>query len=210
MVDIVTVIGVWFLSLVSAFISVRQPKGVDWYAPISNKIKMIMTFINISVVLVVIVLLLCVIPTQLWKILVVSVVCIILISFLCFKRAFKSNNSASSNSYDKNLLDNICKLLTVFNSAFAILNIVYMAYIYYLCGINKIIVENQITPLEGIFGADSALVVHGTILFWSAISMTVITAKSWNIKEENGSENNRKVICTAKFYAKRITNRNRT
>lgn len=210
MSDILTVIGVWIISLMFAFISVRQPKGVDWYAPISNKIKMLMTFTNISVVLVVIVLLLCIIPTQLWKIAIISAICVIIILFLCLKRTFKNNNATGSNSYDKNLLDNICKLLTVFNSAFAVLNVAYMAYIYYLCGIKEIIIKNQITTLEGIFNADSALLVHSTILFWSAISMSVVTAKSWNIKEENGSENNRRITCTAKFYAKRITNRNRT
>ena len=210
MADILTVIGVWILSLMLAFISVRQPKGVDWYAPISNKIKMLMTFTNISIVLVVIVLLLCVVPIRFWKIVVVSVVCIILIFFLCFKETVKRKNNSTSNNYDENLLDNICKLLTVFNSVFAVLNIAYMAYIYYLCGIKEIVIENQMTPLEGIFSSDSALIVHGIILFWSAISMTIITARSWNIKEENGNKNSRNVICTAKFYAKRITNRNRT
>lgn len=209
MVDIITVTGIWSVSLIFAFVSVRQPKGVDWYAPIGNKMKMIMTFINISIVLIVMVQIFLAIPKQLWKIGVVSLICLAIIFYLCFNKKIPKSKNTSTN-YDNTLLDNICKLLTVFNSLFALLNICYMIYIYYMFAMEKGFDITDISFLSDVFRIESALSVHGTILLWSAISTSIVTAKSWGLENNNSIPIDPQKFCTAKYYAKRITDRNRS
>lgn len=55
MIDIIASFIMWFISLVVAFVCIRQPKGIDWYAPISKKQKMIMSLINLSILIFIII-----------------------------------------------------------------------------------------------------------------------------------------------------------
>lgn len=220
--DIIAVVGVWLVSLVSAFISVRQPKGVDWYAPISNKQKMIMTFINISIGLLVVILTFLIIPGQLWKIVVTSGAYIIIVLFFLFysysendkKKMGTPDNgdedidkdNISDNGKDT-LLDIFSKILTVFNSMFLLMNIAYMLYVYDNI---KSTIENNKDAIQYIFTNNDVLLVHGIILFWTTMSAIVITKNGWEYHKEINDyfEEKRQKKYTASFCARRITNRN--
>lgn len=151
MYDVLAVVGVWSISLIVAFLSVRQAKGIDWYAPISSKWKMTMTLINISIGLGGMMLVFLVVPGRLWKVIVTSVICIIISCFFIFQYILSSRkpeytdmdrtaqnesiesvqNGIEEDSNEKNtLLDVFSKILTVFNVTFLFTNIIYVLGAY--------------------------------------------------------------------------------
>jgi len=226
MFDIITVVGIWMLSLPAAFVSVRQPKGSDWYAPISSKQKMLMSLVNMAVGLLVITLLLLTIDGQIKKVIVVSSLCIIIILFFSankirngFDRIKKVSASAPLKTMpeeiktdkeiereeENNTLNIVfAKILTVFNTVFTLLNIAYMFYIHKNLGIEAATVTDILT-------ADSTLPVHAALLFWTTISAIALTSSGWHFDDtvSSATEGKRRVSHSVKFFAKRITDRNR-
>lgn len=229
MIDIITIVGIWLVSLVFAFVSVRQAKGVDWYAPISNKQKMIMTLINVSIVLLVMIFIFAIIQGILWKIVVVSGVCIIIILYFSYPQLLDpirnklakskkeentsnylilndNDNDNNNSNHDKNtLLDIFSRILTVFNSMFFLTNILYVLYTY------ENIKNDSNSVFEAIFINNSVFPVHATILFWTTMSAIVITKKGWEYHKEveQTSEEKKRKKYYAHFFAKRITDRNK-
>ncbi|MCH5279142.1 MAG: hypothetical protein J1E60_05055 [Christensenellaceae bacterium] len=208
MIDIVAIVGVWLVSLVSSLISGRQPKGVDWYAPISKKQKMMMTLINISIGLLVMILSLLIIYGQLWKILIITATCVIIILYFSLHQFFRKKSGNHKEDPEKDtLLDIFSKMLTVFNSVFLLTNI---AYIYYIYEKIKNVIEDNSSVIENIIANNDVLLIHGVILLWTTMSAIVITKNGWEYHREieNSFEDKKRKKHNASFFARRVTDRN--
>jgi hypothetical protein len=200
---------IWFFALLPAFLSVRRSKGSDWYAPITNRIKMIMNLINISVALVMFVLVLIIIikSVVLKAIFTVVIFAALLVCFWTLNRRGE-NNSASDTIEDSGqlngtgedtLVDVLSKILTVFNSVFLCLNIAYVFYV-------ESNLPDDKNDLQDIVEADSVLVIHATLLCCTTITTFVLTRRGWKYNDA--------VVVSKRTYsaadiAKRIVGRNK-
>lgn len=107
------------------------------------------------------------------------------------------------------LKDIFSKVLTVFNSVFITLNITYCVIIMrYKYKTWYALLDVSISELDSI---ETVLPVHITFLFWSTLAAIIMTSRSWKFSETiNNLKKNKKVtVHTSKYYADRITNRNR-
>lgn len=198
---------------------------MDWYAPISNVQKMIMTLINMSILLIVLIFFFYNIKNLIWKICIISAVSLTIILFFLLqsKTRFIKDTKESSQSFSqiepttynqpaaqnsKNTLQDVfSKIMTVFNSVFTIMNVFYFIYIFETL---KDTIPDNNAVFNMVFTADNALIIHGTILFWSTISTVILSAKGWQYDDEIKRISKKKRIeYNAEFFANRVTERNR-
>lgn len=138
--DRLTVILIWFLSIMVSIISIVQTRGKDWYTPITNKQKMVMTIINASVLFMVIVFMYDALFIDFSKTLIISLVTLIIILFFISPPIFskvlflfgkknhpldsdtdmdKPMDSINSLAEEKSTLkEYLQKFITVFNCTF--------------------------------------------------------------------------------------------
>ena len=228
MIDILSIFGIWSVSLLVAFLSVYQPKGEEWYAPKSNKTRMIMTLLNTAILLVLLIYILYSIHNDDLKIkvLIISAAFVGITLFLSFTyivenilkkkdKPNQQNSSAASNSTSsrKNyrqittLREVLSTVLTFFNTAFVCLNVIYVFILVLRTG-GFSVAQAEVQQL---LTSSNVIIVHSTILFWNTILAIILTSNGWKYNDEiNGTQHRKKQIkYDADYYANRITGRNK-
>lgn len=230
MINIIASFIMWLISLTIAFVCIRQPKGIDWYAPISKKQKMIMSLINLSILIFIIIIALASVNDSTVNVVVISICCVATIVYLSIDSlvskiktaiikpapatSVQQNTQIDIDDGQNTLKDIFSKVLTVFNSVFVTLNITYCVIIMY-CKYESwdVLLSMSISELDSIETvlSNNVLPVHITFLFWSTLAAIIMTSRGWKFSETiNNLKKNKKVtVHTAKYYADRITNRNR-
>jgi len=220
MEDLLSAVLIWFFSIIVSIMSIIQTKGKDWYSPITNKQKMIMTIINVFVLFLVIAFMHEAIFVDIKKSAIISLVTLLMIIFFAsasiskklssFIRKIRSIKSTAKKSLDEygeekdgiedfKIKEHIQKLLTVFNCTFFLLNVIYIFVV------TKI---QNVSSYRLVIKEHSQIVAFVTV-FWLALAGAIITSKEWNYSEVANFAKSKKVNKDANYFIKKIISRNR-
>ncbi len=226
MEDRLIAVLLWSISVLISISSITQTKGIDWYAPITKKHKMIMTLINASVLFMIIVFMYEALFADLKKTALISFAILsIILSVIrpsiiskiqCYfdkyherqtlrrkDDAVMDDKGPDDNAPDtKNTLKAfIQKYLTVFNLTYFLLNIFYIVYI--------LRTEESITAYSSVVEGKETQVVSVTVLFWMSLVGVIITLMDWNYTDVVNRPDEKRIKRDNNYYTRKIMNRNR-
>lgn len=232
MFDILSVVFIWVTSLFFASISIYQPKGKDWYSPVNNKQKMIMTIINISLMFFEMVFLYAFLLEDIRKTIMVSVVFLFIVTFMGrkavvdlikkvgnhFGRIQVSEVEALTdyevetivgmedgfNSDNTEEDEEKNSLWDLFQRFLTVFNTLFgLLNIGYVFYIASNMTDGSV--YDNVI-KDNSVSVSFTILFWSTFCTSIITSKGWNYYDI-AHKKKRVTPQGAKYFSNRITNR---
>lgn len=219
MIDLLSAIMIWFFSILVSIMSIIQTKGKDWYSPITNKQKMIMTIINVFVFFLVVVFMHEAFFVDMKKSMMISLVVLLIIILFAGASIFKETISFLKNirfsritmgkcqekkqddveSNDFKIKEHIQKLLTVFNCTFFLLNVIIVF----------VVTKTQDVSSYRLVIIEHSQIVAFVTLFWLTLVGVVITSKDWSYGDVAKVTKDKKVKRDANYYIKKIVSRNR-
>lgn len=235
MIDVISVVLIWSISLGAAALSIYQTKGSDWYTPINSKQKMIMMLINISLLFIALAFFHSSFIVDLTKTAIVSIACLVIIIFMsrnairefilrCLpkhrKKALVPSSTKVGEFNDESQIqeevevaqsqeseDGSNSLWDLFQRVLTVFNFLFeILNIGYIVFVFTRIDDPK--TIEKVFMLDNSLPVSFTILFWTTLFGSIITSKGWNYHDKIVRKI-RKTPKPAKYFSDRVTNRNR-
>lgn len=184
----------------------RRQKGEDWYSPITNNVKMLMSIINTVILLFIFTLFF---EYLLNDIKLFATICIVLtvitVCVFIYNRMKTTNNSTQDRK--KTVIELFAKFLTVFNSFYFLQSTIQICILA-----SRIGKTNMFSSAEMVFALafndNNILIVSFTLLLWTSIIGTVTSFYGWTYKDSVDTINTSSKIDHV-YYSKRVSNRNR-
>lgn len=226
MLDIAIIIGSAILAGLIASMTLRQEKGVDWYKPVGKHQKLIIFIVNVLIFSIIALVFFIPMTEHFISMIIVSVIFLLFLSITILLNNsvidnLKNNTNKKeiirflikniiqiSNEHELTVLDAGMKFLTIFNSIFTMLIIVYTCYISYtISGVTKN--KNTLETLIPVFDKCNILVIAFSMVLCLSLTTSLISCIGWRYNEKVTS-----IIYdppkNAYYYEKRIKSRGRS
>lgn len=192
---------------VSAAVNRRQ-KGEDWYSPMSNNDKMIMSTINIAILLLIVTLSFGLLVEELRLFIAICILLFAVTLCIIIYNVIRNKKAGENKEKKKTIIEVFSKFLTIFNSIFFILSILQICILATQGTENFSFFSPTNDMLKTVFENNNILVISFTILLWTSGIGTITSFFGWTFKEEVAPVK-KKEKKDYVFYSNRVGNRNR-
>ena len=208
MFNIIFVVLSLIISLgISAAMNRRQ-KGEDWYFPISNNDKMIMSTVNIAIILLIVTLSFGLLIEELKLFVAICILLFVITASILIYNFIENRKREKSTEKKKTIIEVFSKFLTIFNSIFFFLSILQIC-ILATQGEKKFSFFSPTNDmLRTVFEKNNIFVISFTILLWTSGIGAITSFIGWTFKEEVAPVKKREKKDYV-FYSNRVGNRNR-
>ena len=209
MADNLIAVLMWIVALVAALLWIQPVRGREWW-PTGKKQKMILTLLNCSVLVLVVVFLNEALLYDLAQTAIISGIVLIVLAILALPTivARMSERSRRKKAGEELVLPAKCeecdplkeylqRILTAFNGTFFVLQVGYIA------------VEEIFFSTNCPETVENFQIVSFTVLFWSALVGMVLTALDWKYSDLLPGSAEKKQKEEADYFTRKIGRRNR-